>query len=148
MNKLIVILLLFVAAFPVADARQGGNAALKATLVEMEKQSWVAWQQHDGKFFAQFLSDDHVEVGFGGPTDKATVIAGVAGPICTVKSYEVDRFELAILGKDIALLTYHAAQDTTCNGVAVPSPVWASSLYRKRGKRWFNVVYQQTPAAK
>lgn len=148
MNKLIVILLLFVAAFPIADAGQGGNAALKATLVDLEKQSWVAWQHHDGKFFGQFLADDHVEVGFGGPTGKATVIAGVAGPICTVKSYAVDHFELAILGKDTALLTYHAAQDTTCNRVAVPSPVWASSLYMKRGKRWFNVVYQQTPAAK
>jgi hypothetical protein len=47
-----------------------------------------------------------------------------------------------------ALLTYHAAQDTTCGGKVVPSPVWASSLYIKRGDKWFNAAYQQTPTNK
>jgi hypothetical protein len=43
-----------------------------------------------------------------------------------------------------ALLIYHAAQDTTCRGIAVQIPVWATSLYIRRGDRWFNVFYQQT----
>jgi hypothetical protein len=41
-----------------------------------------------------------------------------------------------------------AAQDTTCKGIAVPSPVWATSLYIRRDGRWFNVLYQQTPTSK
>ncbi len=131
-----------------AQAASNATAALKATLVALEKQSWEAWKNHDGRFFERFLSDDHVEVGFGGTTNKKDVVAGVAGPVCTVKSYAIDHFEIAVLGRDTALLTYHAAQETTCGGAAVPSPVWASSLYMKRGKQWFNVVYQQTPAAK
>ncbi|PYQ63352.1 MAG: hypothetical protein DMF53_10370, partial [Acidobacteria bacterium] len=36
--------------------------ALKQALIKLEKQSWVAWQGHDGKFFQEFLSDDHVEL--------------------------------------------------------------------------------------
>jgi hypothetical protein len=122
--------------------------ALKATLVGLEKQSWEAWKNHDGKFFQEFLSDDHVEVGFGGRTNKATVVNGVAGAGCTVKSYAVDNFELAMFAADTALLTYHAAQDTTCGGKTVPSPVWVSSLYVKRGDRWLNVLFQQTQAFK
>jgi len=122
--------------------------ALKATLVGLERQSWEAWQNHDGKFFQGFLSDDHVEVGFGGPANKATVVTGVASAGCTVKSYAVDHFELAMLAADTALLTYHAAQDTTCGGKAVPSPVWVSSLYVKRGDRWLNALYQQTQTPK
>jgi hypothetical protein len=43
------------------------------------------------------------------------------------------------------LLTYHAAQSTTCSGTPIPSPVWVSSLYVRRGGRWVNAAYQQTP---
>ncbi len=122
--------------------------ALKEHLISLEKQSWQAWKNHDGKFFQKFLSDDHVEVGFGGLTNKANVVAGVASPICAVKSYAVDRFELTAFDANTALLTYHAQQDTSCNGNPVPSPVWASSLYLKRGGRWHNALYQQTQTRK
>jgi hypothetical protein len=131
-----------------AENETNESTALKEQLVKMEKQSWVAWQNHDGKFFQNFLSDDHVEVGFGGVTSKADVVAGVVSPVCQVKSYSVDHFELKLLDKDTALLTYHEKQDTTCNGNIVPSPCWVSSLYMKRGDRWVNVVYQQTAIAK
>jgi len=127
---------------------QTDKGALKETLVGLEKQSWEAWKNHDGKFFQEFLSDDHVEVGSGGPANKAAVVAVVGGDLCNVKSYTVDHFELATFDANTALLTYHAAQDTTCGGKAVPSPVWVSSLYVKRGDRWLNVLYQQTPAPK
>jgi hypothetical protein len=69
----------------------------KETLVNLEKQSWEAWKNRDAKFFQNFLSDDHVEVGFGGPTNKAVVVNVVGSPACVVKSYSVDRFELTVL---------------------------------------------------
>jgi Domain of unknown function (DUF4440) len=124
------------------------NAALKETLTNLEKQSWEAWQKRDGKFFQEFLAEDHVEVGFQGRTNKANVVAGVASPVCVVKSYAVDKFELTVFDANTALLTYHAAQDTTCGGNPVPSPVWVSSLYVRRGKRWLNAAYQQTQTRK
>jgi hypothetical protein len=124
------------------------KGTLQDTLVALEKQSWEAWKNHDGKFFQGFLADDHVELGFGGPANKASVVAGVAGPACSVKSYAVDHFALAVVDANTALLTYHAAQDTTCGGQPVPSPVWVSSLYVKRGDRWFNFLYQQTKTSK
>jgi hypothetical protein len=124
------------------------NSALKETLIDLEKQSWEAWKKRDGKFFQEFLSDDHVEVGFNGTATKPQIVAFVAGPICTVKSYSVDRFNLTVFDAKTALLTYHAAQDTTCNGAAVLSPVWVSSLFIKRGNRWLNSFYQQTQTSK
>jgi hypothetical protein len=146
MKKLsLVALMIFASASLVIGHRErADNNALKENLIKLEKQSWEAWKKRDGKFFQQFLADDHVEVGFGGVTNKATVVAGVASPICVVKSYEIDKFELTVFDADTALLTYYAAQETTCNGNAVPSPVWVSSLYIKRGDRWLNAFYQQT----
>jgi hypothetical protein len=123
------------------------QAALKEHLVSLEKQSWEAWKNRDGKFFQDFLSDDHVEVGFSGVAGKADIVSFVGSPVCTVKSYELDRFELKMLDKNTALLTYREAQDTICHK-PVPSPCWVSSLYMKRGDRWLNVLYQQSQIEK
>jgi Domain of unknown function (DUF4440) len=124
------------------------NGSLKDHLVARERQSWEAWKARDGKFFQEFLSDDHVEVGFNGRTNKASVVAGVASPLCVVKSYAVDRFELTAFDANTALLTYHAEQDTTCGGRLVPSPVWVSSLYVRGDGKWLNAAYQQTQTAR
>ena len=120
--------------------------ALKDTLVSLERQSWQAWQRRDGAFFQNFLTDDHVEVGFRGVARKAAVVAGVASPACVVRSFAIDSFDLTTLSPTTALLTYHAVQRTLCNGHPVPSPVWASSLYVRRGNRWLNAMYQQSQA--
>lgn len=114
----------------------------------LEKQSWEAWKRRDGKFFEGFLADDHVEVGMSGTATKAQIVGFVGSPICAVKSYKVDKFELTMFDANTALLTYYAEQDTTCNGTPVPSPVWTSSLYVKRGGRWLNALYQQTPTTR
>ena len=65
---------------------------VKEHLIKLEKQSWEAWKNRDSKFFQDFLSDDHVEVGFGGLTNKAEVVAFVGSPVCTVKSYQARSF--------------------------------------------------------
>lgn len=141
---LVALLCLGCAAVPsaVADAR------LRDELIALEKQSWQAWQARDGKFFAGFLADDHVEVGFGGPAGKQAIVEFVGSPACVVSSYSLDDFQLTRVSHDAALLVYHARQDTTCGGAAVPSPAWASSLYAYRAGRWQNVAYQQSHAAK
>ncbi len=130
-----------------AFAQGAPDAALKDHIVDLEKQSWVAWKAHDAEFFSGFLSDDHVEVGPRGVLGKADIVAGVGSPACKVESYAVDRFTLTRVSEETALLTYRAEQKTMCGTYAVPSPAWASSLYVKRGGRWMNVLYQQTPAA-
>src|SRR4051812_15115656 len=65
-----------------ASGGSSDSSPLKETLVNLEKKSWLAWKDRDGKFFQEFLSDDHVELGFGGPTDKATVVKFVGSPVC------------------------------------------------------------------
>jgi hypothetical protein len=120
------------------------TSALQETLIGLEKQSWEAWKNRDGEFFKSFLSEDHVEVGFYGVANKAIVVAGVSSPVCVVKTYAVESFKLTTFDVNTALLTYHAKQDTTCNGNPVPSPAWVSSLFVRRDGRWQNVLYQQT----
>ncbi len=147
-NLTVLALLMFAfAAAAFGQAAPADKGTLQETLTHLEKQSWEAWKNRDGKFFQGFLADDHVELGAGGPLDKKVVVAFVGSPVCVVKSYTVDNFKVTELGPDTALVNYRAAQDTTCNGKPVPSPVWISSLFVKRGGHWLNALYQQTPAA-
>lgn len=121
-------------------------AALKTQLIQLETQSWMAWKNHDGRYFEQFLSDDHVEIQPGGRAAKSDVVAGVASQACTVKDYSISNFALTVFSPTTALLTYRAEQQTVCGTTNVPSPVWASSLFVFRGGRWVNALYVHTPA--
>ena len=129
-----------------ADARPISDRALEQQLTALERQSWVAWQAMDAKFWNRFLSNDHVELnGFVGVTGKQQVIDGIASGACKVNSYTVGRFSFRRFDANTALLIYRAAQDTSCGAFKVPSPVWASSLYQLRGGRWQNVLYGHSP---
>jgi hypothetical protein len=129
-----------------APAGAAGPATLESALIAMEKQSWVAWKAHDGAFFERYLSDDHVEVGPSGPAAKADVVRLVSSGKCTIASYSVDHFVFRRVAIDTAVLTYRAEQATRCGAASVPSPVWATSVYVRRGGRWRNAVYVHSPA--
>ena len=149
--KILFVTTVFVLAFGTltfGQAKNGSNDKLKETLVDLEKRSWEAWKDRDGKFYQDFLSDDHQELGAGGVSTKSEIVPFVGSNVCTVKSYSVDSFTLTVFDKNAALLTYHAVQDTSCGGSPVPSPVWISSLYVKREGKWLNALYQQTPTRK
>jgi hypothetical protein len=126
----------------------GDSGALEAHLIDLERRSWVAWQARDAAFFRQFLSDDHIEYGATGLADKSEVVATVGAPQCVVRSYAVDQFRFTRFTPDAAMLTYRAEQDTVCGGFQAPSPAWATSLYVRRGGRWLNAVYGQTPVSR
>jgi hypothetical protein len=147
MKKIIAIttvMFLFSSLLP--GQKKDTRKSVEEILTNLEKQSWDAWKSRDGKFYKGFLSDDHIEVGSGGGANKSEVVAFVGSPVCVVKSFSVDHFKLTIFNPSTALLTYHAQQDTTCGGGPVPSPVWVSSLYVRRGGKWLNALYEQTPA--
>ena len=139
---------LALAAASAFAAEESALAALSAsdeTLIrDLEARSWVAWKGHDAKFFEQFLSDDHVEIHAYGISGKAAVVDGVRSPACVVQAYSLSPLTLTPVSPDTVLVTYRAEQDTACGTQKVPSPVWATSLYAKRGGRWVNVMYQHT----
>jgi hypothetical protein len=112
----------------------------------MEKKLWQAWKQKDVKPFRAYLSADTIAVGDTGVQDRAAVLKQMEAGECDVKSYELSDFKITLLNSDTAVLTYKATQDATCGGTAVPSAVWASSTYVRRGGKWYAATHQETPA--
>ena len=51
------------------------------------------------------------------------------------------------VGVDAVILTYKADQDVTCGGQKMPSTVYASSIWKKQGGKWWAAFHQETPAA-
>jgi len=129
-----------------ASVSRAQSPTVTAELERLERASWVAWQNHDGKFFSDFLSDDHSEVGGSGIANKQSVVSFVASGACTVSNYSLDEMNVRQLAENVAVVTYRATQNTTCGKTKVPSPAWVSSTFVKRDGRWRNAIYQQTPA--
>ncbi|HZZ90946.1 MAG TPA: nuclear transport factor 2 family protein [Usitatibacter sp.] len=129
-------------AAPAVDDR-----SLEAQLISLERDSWRAWRSQDRAFFESFLSDDHMDLGPNGPMNKRGVVNFVGSHACKVESYALDNFQVTRLSDASAVLVYRARQSTTCGGLAVPSPAWATSVFALRDGRWQNVLYQQLPSA-
>jgi len=145
---LVALLAISASSAPRSESRKNDSRALEADIMKLEKDSWEAWKARDGKFYENFLSADHVELGSAGPADKRTVVQVVASPACVVKSYSLSDIKVTAFSETTVVVTYRAEQDTLCNKVQIPSPVWISSLYIRRDGRWLNALFQQSEAAK
>ena len=64
---------------------------------------------------------------------------------CKVNSYSLEDTKSTWVDKDAVLLTYKASQDAVCASQKLPSAVWASSLWVKKGSEWKAAFHQETP---
>ncbi len=147
MKKIIMIMAIAIAASSVAFGQmKSKDNSVEARLIALEKQSWEEWKNKNGNFFQTLLTDEAVNVGVGGLSNKSQIVKSTSSD-CEVKSFSVDNFKVVMLDKNVALLTYAAIQDGVCGGRTIPAKVFASSVYVKRGGKWLNAFYQETPPA-
>jgi len=50
------------------------------------------------------------------------------------------------VGADAAIVTYKWVGKGSYQGKPIPSPVWASTVWSKRGDKWLAVFHQESPA--
>ena len=79
-----------------------------------------------------------------GIRNKAAVIAATSTE-CKVKSFSLSNFQFVMLNKDAVLMTYTALQDAVCGGTTNAPKVQASVNYVKRGGKWLEAFYTETP---
>jgi hypothetical protein len=142
MKKIIMLVVIAIAASSVAFGQMKADKSLETKLIAMETKAWETWKNNDRSFIQSVLSDDAVFVDETGVSDKAQFIKNLYSGGCAVKSYALDNFKFVMLAKDTALMTYKATQDAVCNGKKSPPVQWASSLYIRRSSKWENVFYQ------
>lgn len=126
-------------------AKPAAAAPTKESLMALEKGAWEAWQKRDGKYFEGFLSDKYVAFSADGRMDKAASIKATTATNCEVKSFSISDEQMQIVSPDVAILTYKAAQDYTCDGKKGPANVWAGAVYVREGDSWNCALYAETP---
>ena len=119
---------------------------LQKQLSDTETALWTAWKNKDAAPFETNLSDDAVMVGEMGVSAKGAVTGDIKS--CDVKSFSLSDWKMTKMTTTATLLTYKATQEGSCGGMALPSSVWASSVWVKRKDVWVAVFHQETPARK
>lgn len=148
MKKMIGVILIAMAAltFAFGQTKMSNDSKLEAQIIALEKAGWEAWKNKDGSWTRDNCTEEFLLVNSESVSDKTQVVKATATD-CNVKSYSLDNFKFVTLDKDSVLLTYTAMQDGVCNGKTIPANVRASVVYVKRGSKWLEALYMETPTA-
>jgi len=143
MRRVLIASIVAFASAAATPAQPKAANGLETRLIDREKQSWAAWQNKDLAFWQRHLSADHVEIdGPNGPQDRNYVLKGVADRSCAIASYKIDNFTFRQLSSDAGMLVYRAEQEFACGDKHIPNVGWVTSLYKRHGGRWENVLFE------
>lgn len=120
-------------------------APTRENLMTMEKAGWEAWKNRDVKWSEDNYSDKVMNISATGRVDKAAAIKAFTEQKCEIKSYSLSDDQLQMVGPDVAVLTFRAAQDYVCDGKKGPSAVQSASVYVREGEKWKAAFYGETP---
>jgi uncharacterized protein (TIGR02246 family) len=148
MKRSIIALALAAVAVASAAGQVKRDNSVEAEIVALEKRAFEAWIKKDKKFFEDNMAADGQYLDANGGGAKAQYVQAVAGNSCTVSTYSLDNTKVMMLNKDAALLTYRYTHDAVCGGTPEASPLWASTVYVRRGGKWLIAFHQEIPAAR
>jgi len=145
---MIMILLIVIGtlSFAFGQTKTANDSKLKGQIIALETAGWEAWKNKDSSWTRDNVTAEFLLINSDGVSNKAQVIKATATD-CEVKGYSLDNFNFVTLDKDSVLMTYTAKQDGVCNGKTIPANVRASVVYVKRGAKWLESLYMETPTA-
>lgn len=145
--KLPLVMAIAIVASPVAlvQSKAIADSAIDERIIALETAGWNAWKNKDKKWFERNTMKEAIWVSADGITDKAQYLKELASG-CEIKKVSLANFKFGMKTQDSIIMTYTANQEGTCGGKAVPATVRASVVYVKRGGKWLEALYMETPA--
>lgn len=146
MKKLFMTIMIVMGAssFAFGQTKTSTDSKVEMQITALEKSGWEAWKNKDNSWTRNNVTDEFLLVNSEGVSNKAQVVKSTATD-CEVKSFSLDNFKFVTLARDSVLLTYTAMQDGVCSGKTIPANVRASVVYVKRGSKWLEALYMETP---
>jgi uncharacterized protein (TIGR02246 family) len=128
----------------VASPAMAGD--LKDELTAKEKAGWTAWASRDGEAAGALMTEDAVHTVAGAETEtgRDKIMASISSHNCQMESFEFAGIKLRQLSPDIAILTFTATQDASCQGQKLPGSVFSTVIYIQEGGEWRWTSYQET----
>ena len=146
MKKIIMLAVILIAASSAAfgQTKMSKDSKVEMQIIALEKASWEEWKNKNGAWFQTNLAEDALNVSSAGVSNKAQFVKFTSSE-CEIKSYSLDNIKFVMLDKNAAMLTYTAMQDGVCSGKTIPASVRSSAVYVKRGGKWLQALYMETP---
>ncbi|MFD4007179.1 DUF4440 domain-containing protein [Brachybacterium paraconglomeratum] len=111
----------------------------------LEEQVWQAQVTADAAAERELLPPDFLGVDTGGFNDLERHLAQLAeGPITA--DFALSGAQLLRVGEDAVLLSYRA--DARAPGEQAAETFFITSLWQRRGDRWWNIFSQDTPGTR
>jgi hypothetical protein len=131
---------------PLATAQQSAAAkgSLEEQILSKEREGLDALKAGEPERFGELTADEAVLVDAHGAATKAQVLKNVAGFRLTDYSIEDVRF-VPISAKS-GLIAYKIHETGVSHGKEFTAQAYVSSLWTKRGKKWFCLFSQETGA--
>jgi uncharacterized protein (TIGR02246 family) len=147
MRRSVIALALVAVAFNCTPGRVKRDHPVEEEVVALEKRAYEAWKHKDKRFFEEHMAEDGQYLDANGGGGKAQYVRAIIDNDCTVNGYALDKPKVTLLGRDAALLTYRYTYDIVCGGKPEAGPLWASTVYVKRGGKWLIAFHQELTAA-
>jgi ketosteroid isomerase-like protein len=107
----------------------------------------AAFDQGDADTLRGLMTEDHVStLTYAHFSNAAELLRALAE--YKFSDYKISDLKVKPLTTDVALASHQATIKGTYNGSAVPSPVQVTTVWVKRGGKWLQVSYQETPGPK
>ena len=138
---LTVFSLLSTAAF----AQAGGTTlSLKDTILEREKATWETLKQKNYAGLGELLAENFIAIDNTGITERADFLKAMHDVI--LNDYLMEQVKVMPVGNGAALITYEARLKGSYQGKALSRPVYAASVWVKRGTKWLQAFNQESEA--
>ncbi len=126
-----------------SQTKMAEDSRLKAHIIDLEKAGWNAFTTRDAAWFEANTTDEYLQITDEGITNKAEVISSLSD--CTVKSFSLENFSMVKLNKKTIVLIYTATQEGVCGDERLPAKVQVAVNYIKRGGKWLEAFYMDSP---
>lgn len=121
------------------------DAELLQKLTQLEKASWDAAAAGDKKFFESYLAPEAVWFLADGTSVNRDSFLKDSDQLKVVK-YNMGPTSLIRINEDAGLVIYRIAYEAVASGhKEIYSEIESSSLYVRRGGKWLEIFYQETP---
>jgi hypothetical protein len=121
------------------------NKAVEEKIISLEKQGWEAIKKKGWNALSSIMTEDFVEVGEMGIRGKSEALQDLKSNLILTE-YAMEQVRVLELSKDAALVIYQLVQKGSYQGQDLPSKMNCSAAYVRRGGKWLNISFQETPA--
>jgi hypothetical protein len=107
----------------------------------------AAFDKKDRETLRGLMTEDHVSIMTFDHTSNAGELMKSL-PDYNFSEYKISEQRIKLLTQEVALASHHATIKGTYKEKEVPSPVHVTTIWLKRGGKWLEAFYQETPLSK